>query len=541
MGRFKFWIVAQAARNSLKLSALTMVSRVLGLLRDHFQAVFFGTGPVATAWEIAYMLPNMLRNLLAEGVLSQAFIPVYSDELKKSKEEASRAAGVVLLFILIGLGLLVTGVIFFLPWFIPLYTGKTAGEAALTISLSQVMFPFILTVSLTAIFSGISNTHNRYVVPALSPILLNIIFITGFLILKPLHFDSQTNASWLSWVVVAGGTVQLLFQAVYVYKDGDGPVFNWNFRHPALIKIFSLMAPAVIGASLFQLNQLIDVALASYFIPEETGAVPALRYAHRLIQLPTGIIGVAVATTILPALVNSIRNNHAHRNGAELIDAASFTLFLTMPAAIGLFFLGPDIINMLFFGGAWDESSTAETWKALIFYSMGVPLYSLNKILTSSYYAYKDTRSPVSVMIKVVIINFFMNLVLIQFLAQGGLALSSAVSALLNSVMLFRGLRSKMDEIPFRKLLEFLNKAAPLWIFIILFLFTVKFILHPWLDAAGQIFADFAGPKEYARYKGMTVVIPSLILTMFFYFYGARLLKLEQMEMMLSALKRKRK
>ena len=279
-----------------------MCSRILGLIRDHYQAVFFGTGPLATAWEIAYMFPNMLRNLLADGVLSQSFVPIYSESLKKSKEEADRVAGIIISFLFLFLLILVgTGIAIF-PAVLPFYAGKSPEESALLIELSQVMFVFILTASLTAMFSGISNTHLLFSVPALSPILLNIVLIGGYLILDPLHLDGESNARYLSRVVVVGGFLQLSFQMFYVWRKGHWPKFSLNIRDPALKKIFSLMAPAAIGASLFQLNQLLDIAIAGYFIPEEAGAVPGLRFAHRLIQLPTGIIGVALSTSILPAL-----------------------------------------------------------------------------------------------------------------------------------------------------------------------------------------------------------------------------------------------
>ncbi|MDH5656167.1 MAG: murein biosynthesis integral membrane protein MurJ, partial [Spirochaetia bacterium] len=418
-----------AARNSLKLSFFTIISRVLGLVRDHYQAVFFGTGPIATAWEIAYMFPNMLRNLLAEGVLSQSFIPVYSDALKKSETEGRRIAGIILSFLILFLAVLVTAGILIFPYFIPLYTGRNADESFLTIHLSQVMFFFIMTTSLTAIFAGISNTHNFFTIPAMSPILLNLVLIASFLSLDFFEFQSEINAEFLAWGVIAGGVLQLTFQGYHVFKIGRWPRFKLDLKDPALRKIFTLMAPAVLGAGLFQINQMMDIALASYFI-EDIGAVPALRYAHRLIQLPTGIIGVALSTAILPALVASLRKGEDQKNSEELIFALSFSFFLTVPAGIGLYLLGPEIINTIFYGGAWDKTSTDATWLALQFYCLGVPLYSTNKILTSSYYAYQDTKTPIKIMIVTVFINLALNLSLIHSLKQGALALSTAISAL---------------------------------------------------------------------------------------------------------------
>ncbi|MCB1307602.1 MAG: murein biosynthesis integral membrane protein MurJ [Leptospiraceae bacterium] len=450
-------------RNSIKLSFFTILSRILGLIRDRFQAVFFGTGAIATAWEIAFMLPNMLRNLLAEGVLSQAFIPVYSDSIKDPERNERRVAGVVLTFLsLILTGIVIIGILLF-PIVLPLMTDQSVEEAALVIRLSRIMFVFIMTASLTAILAGIANTHHHFSMPAISPIILNLVFILGFLWIGRQNWDSETNAFYLAWTVVLGGVIQFTIQFIYIIYCGWYPVPSFQFNHPALKKIFSLMAPAVLGASLFQLNQLADITIASYFIPEEMGAVPALRFAHRLIQLPTGVIGVALSTAILPALARIIRDGEA-RDSLEFGSALRFALFLTVPAAIGLYLLGPQIIDLIYFGGEWDERSSAVTWQALQFYSLGIPVFSLNKILTSSYYAYQDTRTPVRIMIVTLVLNFGMNLMLVHSLAQGGIALSTSLSSLVNCVLLYSGLRKKELNTALRPLLRFLVMMIPAWL-----------------------------------------------------------------------------
>lgn len=536
-------MVSRAARNSLKLSFLTVISRVLGLVRDHYQAVFFGTGSIATAWEVAYMLPNMLRNLLAEGVMSQAFIPIYSSALKKSEEDGKRAASIVLGFLLISLGILVVIGVLIFPYLIPLYIGKSKEEASLTIELAQIMFVFIMSASLTAILSGISNTHERYVFPALSPILLNVVFISVFLVLLQLSLTDIGNVRVLAVAVLVGGFLQFILQAIYLYFKRSWPGFRISFNDPVVHKVFLLMAPAVLGAGIFQFNQLLDIAIASYFIPEDVGAIPALRYAHRLIQLPTGIIGVAISTAILPALVRSIRDesgeNLSKKNGEELMSAISFSLYLTVPAAIGLFLLGPQILDLLFYGGAWDSDSSRETFFALLFYAPGIPFYSINKIATSSFYAYQDTRTPVKILLRVVPINFILNVSLVHFLFQGGIALSTAVTAILHSSILLYYLQKRMGKLPFQKLLSEIGKMTPLWILVSVYLLIQTMVLGPWINESGSTVASWLNSPVIPRFQGMMHVFLGFFVSLGLYFGLSRVLKPSPMYILLGALNRK--
>ncbi len=529
--------MSKAARNSLKLSLFTIVSRILGLLRDHYQAVFFGTGPIAAAWEVAYMLPNMLRNLLAEGVMSQAFIPIYSDALKESRALADRKAATVLGFLFLAISAIVLVGILVFPYVIPLYTDTSGSEADLMVALSRIMFGFILTASLTAILAGIANTHGEFSVPALSPILLNLVFIGGFLILSHFEMDDFQYAKILAWVVIGGGIGQFLLQTLYLKYRNWWPGFRFTFDDPVIKKIFSLMAPAVLGAGLFHINQLLDIALASYFIPDTIGAIPALRYSQRLIQLPTGVIGVALSTTILPALARAIREGSGHKNGEELISALNFSLFLTVPAAFGMGLLGTAILNLLYFGGAWNAQSTVDTWMALQFYVIGIPFYSANRILTSSFYAYQDTKTPVRILIKVVVVNFLLNLILVHFLYQGGIALSSAVTSVLNGTMLLFALRRKMGQLPIERLFRFLGKVLPLWILSIAVLLAIQFFATSYLDQFTLYI--FGGGQLFPRYSGLVHVVVGILSVLIIYLPGAILLRVEEVSVFTDALKRK--
>lgn len=453
-------------------------------MRDHFQAVFFGTGMISSAWEIAYMLPNMLRNLLAEGVLSQAFVPIYSSAIKDSEARAKRVAGVILVFLCVLLVIIVLAGTLLFPFVLPAYTARTGEDAALVVFLATVLFPFILTASLSAIFMGMANTRQSFLLPSLSPVLLNLLFIAGFLLVLAPSRSQEENIRTLAFITLLGGAAQLCFQAWHVWRNGWWPDFSTDASDPALRKVWTLMAPAVLGAGIFHLNQIMDVAIASYWI-EDKGAITGIRFAQRLIQLPTGVIGVALSTAILPVLALAIREGKTERIPHELNHALSFSFFLNVPAAIGLFMLGPEIINLLFYGGSWDLNSTNITWLALQFYCLGVPLYSTNRILTSSFYAHEDTKTPVRILVTVVLINLGMNLILVHPMAQGGLALSSSISACLNSVLLYAALRKHVSGLTMKEAGQSILRQLPGYLLLAGFLLAVKLWLPDLLAIAG--------------------------------------------------------
>lgn len=459
-----------------------MISRVLGLVRDHFLARFFGTGMISSFWEIAYMFPNMLRNLLAEGVLSQSFIPLYSESLKKSEIQAKKDTGKVIGFLSIFFMIFVSLMIFLFPLILPWYVGKPKEEIQLLILLSQILFGMIGFLSILSIFSGILNTHNIFVIPALVPILLNLVFIFTFLgfvfFLYFYQIPTDTIALGLAFTVLVGSGLICFFLYSYVKHKGWAPQIQFFFlywKDPTIKKLFKLVLPAVLGASIFQLNQLLDIFLASYFIRIE-GAIPALRFAHRLIQLPTGIIGVAISTTILPVLASHIRKNVSPiESGKELIHGIRFSLFLTIPATIGMYLLGPWIIHFLFSGGLWSFQSTIITWWCLQFYIIGIPFYSMNKILTASFYAYQDSKTPVKILFFTVSVNLVLNLLFIPVLEHGGLALSTAVTSILNFVLLFYFFKKKPIEIPYDEFIDFFKKSLFIFFMIFCYLLFLKY------------------------------------------------------------------
>lgn len=542
--------MSKSARSSLKLTLMTLISRVLGLFRDHFLARFFGTGIIATYWEIAYMLPNMLRNLFAEGILSQAFVPVYSESLKVSEEKAKKDSGKIILFLSLVLSIIVFLGILSFPYLLPYYVGKPKEEIGLLILLAQILFGFIAFISLSSIFSGILYTHQKFTIPTLTPIFLNIEFIFTFLVFLVLSrwykIDVETIAIILAIMVLLGSFLVLAFQYYFVKKYGWDPELEFSlqiFSDPVIKKLFFLVAPAILGASIFQLNQLMDVFLASYFVNVE-GAIPALRFAHRLIQLPTGLIGVAISTTILPIIASYIRNNESYeKSGEELIYAIRFSLFLTVPATIGLFILAPWIVHFLFSGGLWDLRSTFITLWALQFYVLGIPFYSTNKILTSTYYAFQDTKTPVKILIVVVVMNLFLNVLFIPFFQHGGLALSTSLSAFINTVLLFLFLKKKSINIPYKELLSFVRNIVLLIFVLMVYLYFVDKLFYFPLEEnrfslSFLLTHDFKQVDVPHRIEALKVLLVGILGSLILYFTLAKIFLKKEFMVILSIFKK---
>ncbi|TGL32442.1 murein biosynthesis integral membrane protein MurJ [Leptospira koniambonensis] len=474
--------MSQAARRSFALSFYTLISRILGVFRDHFMAVSFGTGTVASAFVVAYRLPNMFRNLLAEGTLSQSFMPLYSDSNKEGLEAARRMSGAVLSFLFLVLLAFVLLVFTFTPWFVPILSGGNPEQTGYIVEFTYILFFLIVTASLSSIYMAISNVKNRFFVPSLSPIILNLSYLIVFLGIFPfVDWDLLTKARILCFGIVAGGVVQLLVQSWYVSKNGEGPIFSFNYKHPAISKIFKLMLPAAIGGGFYQLGLLVDVGLAIRVQNDNPGlgAVVSLDYAQRLVQLPTGIIGVALATTTLPALLSSLKQNKHSEVPKEMLGVLGFAIFLTAPAAIGMGILTGPILDSIYYGGRWGHLATETAILPLVFYSLAVPFYSMNKVLISTYYAFQDTKTPLLVQASTFILNLALNLSLIFYLKHSAIALSSAVSTVVTWTLLSSYLRKHKVTFPWEGFLSKIVKLILPLLGMAAFLFFYKEVVHP--------------------------------------------------------------
>ncbi|MCE9500654.1 MAG: murein biosynthesis integral membrane protein MurJ [Leptospira sp.] len=524
-----------SASKSIALSFYTFLSRVLGLFRDHYMAVSFGTGWIASAFSVAYRLPNMFRNLLAEGTLSQSFMPLYSESGKFSEEEAQIMAGSVLSFLFFLLTLFVALFLLFAPFLLPYLVGGTKDYSDLVIELSFILFFLIMTASLSSIFMAISNSKNRFFIPSLSPIVLNLSYLFIFIFVFRFVEGGLERVKVLSVGIVCGGILQLLIQVVYVKKLGSMPRINFNWRHPAIAKIFKLMLPAVIGGGFYQISLLVDIFLANYIQNHNPGlgAVVSLDYSQRLVQFPTGIIGVALATTTLPAVLNSVRKNETALVPAQLTEVLGFCLYLTLPSALGLAILGKSIIDSIYFGGKWDFSSTETTILPLLFYSLAVPFFSINKVLTSSYYAFQDTKTPLKVNLISFSLSILLSLILMNFLKHAGLAVSSGLASLLTTTLLIMHFPRHGIRIEFRIIIVKIFRMAFPLLLLSAWLVLIQFYLYKsLLDYFYSFGLSHANASRAILSVGM---IPAMLL----YFGTSYLLGLDDLKIVLNKFRRK--
>lgn len=447
-----------------RLGLGTALSRVLGLGRDMTRAYFFGTGPAADAFTIAFRLPNLLRALFAEGSLSAAFVPTFARELEKGDRRDHvrflRACSGTLLAGLLGvtfLGILLAPIV--VPLMVPGFAA-VEGKIELTVQLTQALFPYLLLIGLATLAMGALNALRHFTAPALAPAVLNIVLIVGVLLLCPIMGDRPETQIWGLVIAVAiGGALQLAIQIPELRKRGLTLWPSLEFNHPGVHRVFTLMLPGVIGISVQEINAFVDIFLASFLEP---GSPSALEYGQRVMQLPLGIVGVALGTAVLPTLSRQLARGE--RGAAE--DTAGFSMrvgFLVLaPAAIGFVLLAEPILSLLFARGAFAEGRSLEmTTRALQFFAVGLPAYGAAKSLVPLFYAHGDTRTPVRCSILSMISNIALNLILMQYLGLGGLALATALSSFLNVGLLLYYARRRHGFSPLRHFRVALLRTAP--------------------------------------------------------------------------------
>ena len=426
------------------VSAGTLISRILGFVRDMLLARWFGTSISADAYYVAFRIPNMLRELLAEGAMSAAFVPVFTEYLsKKSKHDAARLvrATFTILFLLLTL-VVVLGMVF-----TPLIVGivapgflRSPETFQLTVLFTRIMFPFILLISLSALAMGILNSTGHFVAPAISSAVFNVVHI-GCVLGSSLVGPALVYGAALG--VVVGGIAQLAIQLPAIYREGflfriERPI--WPF-HPGVKQIGQLMLPATLGLSVTQINLFVNTVIASYLAP---GSVSYLYYSTRLLHFPLALFAIALSTVILPTLSTQA----AKGEKKALVETFSFGLrlifFITFPAMVGLMVLRQPIVHLLFEHGAFDAMATEKTADALFFYTTGIWALAGTRILVSLFYALQDTRTPTIVGMITVCVNIPLNLLLMYPLKHNGLALATALSGIFQFFMLLCLIRKKI-------------------------------------------------------------------------------------------------
>jgi putative peptidoglycan lipid II flippase len=421
-------------RSFATVSSFTMLSRLLGFVRDIMIAAILGAGPLADAFFVAFKLPNFLRRLFAEGAFNAGFVPLFAGTLEAEGKAAARAfaeqAQAILLAILVPLVIVAIAA---MPWVIAVLAPgfEHGGERYQSaVELSRITFVYILFISLVALQAGVLNSLGKFAAAAAAPVVLNICLIGALLVSL---FWLAEPATALAWGVAAAGLMQFLWLRLAVKREAMALGLCRPRWTPEIRRLFGLVLPGVLGAGVAQINLLADVFFAS-LLP--AGAVSYLYYADRLNQLPLGVIGIAVGTALLPLLARQIRAGETEAALASQNRALELALLLTLPCAVGLAVLSLPIIQVLFERGAFGAADALATAHVLAAYALGLPAYVLVKVLVPGFFARKDTRTPVKIAIACLVANIVLILILLWPLAEVGIALATALAAWLNAGLL---------------------------------------------------------------------------------------------------------
>jgi putative peptidoglycan lipid II flippase len=449
-------------RNILRAAGVvgsaTLASRILGYARDMVIAYFFGTAVAADAFFVAFRIPNLFRRLFAEGSLTVAFIPIFSEYLvKESKKDALEFANVVFTFLSIILAVLCCLGITFSPIIIKLMAWGFADDQSkfdLTVLLNRIMFPYIFFISLVALCMGILNSFKHFAAPSLAPVLLNVSMILSAVILMP--YLSQPVLA-LAFGVIAGGILQVALQIPFLKKKKVMLRFNLNFSHPGLKRLLKLMIPAIFGAAVYQLNIIIITLIAS-FLP--AGSVSYLYYSDRIFQFPLALFGLALATASLPTMSDLVAHNRMDELKNTLSYSLRMVLFVTVPAMVGLILLRIPIVTMLFQRGVFTENSTFLTAQALLFFSVGLWAVAGVRVVVNVFYALQDIWTPVKVATVSIVCNLSLCLLLMKPMNHAGLALAVSLSSIINLSLLLVILRVRLGRLGIKNILYSLGKVV---------------------------------------------------------------------------------
>ena len=430
--------MAPIAASLAKVGGNTLISRILGFVRDLVVARVFGADAATDAFFVAFRIPNLMRRLFAEGAFSLAFVPVLSEyrakrgpaELRRFLDDTAGTLGLALLLITV-LGIL--GAPLLVLAFAPGFAGDP-GQRVLAADMLRLTFPYLLFISLTALAGGILNTFGRFGVPAFTPVLLNLVLIACALWLAP-HMERPIVA--LAWGVLIAGVVQLAFQVPFLARLGLLPRPRFNPRDPGVRRMLGLIGPSLLGVSVAQINMLLSALLASFLA---AGSISWLYYADRLMEFPLGVLGVALGTVMLPKLSREHVGQSSEAFSRTIDWALRWVLLLGLPAALGLALLAGPLFATLFYSDAFGINDVHMAGQALTAYGFGVLGFLGVKILAPGYYARQQTRAPVRIALVSMLVNLILSLALMWPLGHAGLALATTLAALVNAALLLRGL-----------------------------------------------------------------------------------------------------
>lgn len=425
------------ARSAGVFGLATITSRILGLVRDQVLAFYFGAGDANDAFRVASRLPNLVRDLFAEGAMSAAFVPTFTRQLTLHGRERAwhLASSVINALVLVTGALVIAGILFADP-LVRLFAadfGAVPGKLELTIYLTRIVFPFLTLVAVAAALMGMLNSLGHFFVPALSPAMFNVAIIVMSLALIPLAPTIGLEPiTIVALATLVGGVGQLAIQWPPLRREGFHYRPVLDFKDEGLHRVLLLMGPGTIGMAATQINVFVNTVLAT---GEGTGAVSWLDFAFRLMYLPIGLFGVSIATAATPAISRMVAEQDFPRIRSTLANALGLMLFLNVPATVGLVVLAEPIVAVIFQHGEFTAADTVATARALQLYAIGLIGYSIVRIISPTFYALQRSRIPVMVSAASVLVNIALNLTLVRVMGYRGLALGTSITALINATL----------------------------------------------------------------------------------------------------------
>ncbi|MDA9101243.1 murein biosynthesis integral membrane protein MurJ [Omnitrophica bacterium] len=437
------------------VSLWTFLSRILGMVRDVVSARQFGTSWQWDAFVYAFMLPNFFRRLVGEGALSGAFIPVYTETLQqKGKADAFHFANVILTVWAVGLAVFLLAAEAGLTWLVE--SGHFGDRLLLTFQLLRILFPYLFLISLFAIVTGVLHSHRRFFSPALSPVILNVVWIAGILWVAPRAGSLPAQQlHGLAWCLLGAGGIQLAVQIPALRREGFRFCWVFDWASEGLKKTFRLLFPALMGFAVMQINILVDMSLAFLVGP---GANSSLWYGTRLMQFPLGVFAIAMGTALLPAISRHVAKKNSDAANQSLSFAIRNVFLIILPCSVGLIVLSTPIVQLLFERGEFNAASTARTSLVLVCYALGLFAYSGQKMFTTGFHARQDTRTPVKIGIIALLTNVVLNLILMGPMKEAGLALATSIAGALQFGLLAYFFDRKTKGFPFPEVMKSFTK-----------------------------------------------------------------------------------
>ncbi|HUW56756.1 MAG TPA: murein biosynthesis integral membrane protein MurJ [Planctomycetota bacterium] len=424
------------------IAACTLASLVLGAVRDVLMAFYFGAGLVTSAFVTAWTVPNLFRRLFGEGAVSPALVPVFTTSIRTGLPDDTRRLFSVtftaMFLFLAALTLLIEAVVNGLRGW-----GTFGDRTTLVLDYTALLMPYMLLICLTAFFMAVLNAYRHFFAPAVMPVVLNVVWITSLYVIFRLTGDQASAGRRLAVAILVGGGLQLLFQVPFAMRFGVRLRPSLDFSHPGFRQIVRLWIPVIVGSAVIQVNAVLDRALAYFIVPDD-GSAAYLFFGNRLMHFPISLIGVAISTAVLTPLSEHAATGETERFKRTLMAALRVTLFLAIPAGIGLMALSSPIIELLFRRGEFTSHAATRTAWVVFCYCLSVWAQTGVFVLLRGFYALKDTRTPVRVAVAVVLLNLTLNLTFIWFLDEAGLALATSISGMVQFVVLLAILRRRL-------------------------------------------------------------------------------------------------